>query len=143
AKAGQLAGADQPIKSAGKFTANLPAWIAQPAAAGTMQLVRGDAAGDFAADLGATKGVQAKVTLTDLAADPKLTTEKLPTIVADVRADLGANGQISLNAPLAFERDGRKSDLAVVGTLTPGEAGLTVAARVTSTHLVLEDVKIL
>ena len=143
AKAGQLAGADQPIKSVGKFSANLAALLAQPTAAGTLQLVRGDAAGEFAAQLGKTQEIQAKLTLTNLVADPKLTTEKLPAITADLRADVAADGQVSLNVPLLVERDGRKSDLALVGTVIPGKPGFTIAARVTSTHLVVEDVKIL
>ena len=143
AKAGQLAGVDQPIKAAGKFSADLPAWLAQPVAGGALLLTHGDATGEFAANLGTTQEIQAKLVLANLAADPKLTTEKLPTISADVRADLAANGQISLNAPLLIERDGRKSDLAIVGTLTSGTNGMTIAARVTSTHLVVDDVKIL
>jgi len=40
-----------------------------------------------------------------------------------VRADIAGHGTISLNAPLAIERAGRTSDLAVVGTLTPGADG--------------------
>lgn len=143
AKAGQLAGADQSIKAAGKFSTSLPALLAQPAAAGTLQLVRGEVAGEFAAQLGATQEFQAKLTLMNLVADPKLTTEKLPTITADLRAGLAADGQISLNLPLLLERDGRKSDLALVGSVVPGKSGFTITARVTSTHLVVEDAKIL
>ncbi len=143
AKAGQLAGAGQPIKATGKFSATLPALLAQPVAGGQLQLTQGDAAGNFAASLGATKELQAKLALTNLAADPKVTTEKLPAVSVDLRADIAASGQITVNAPLLVERDGRKSDLSLVGTLTPDPKGLTIAGRVSSTKLVLDDVKIL
>lgn len=143
AKAGQLAGADQSIKTTGKFSAALPALLAQPAIGGALQLTRGDAAGEFAASLGAKQEIQATLSLTNLEADPKFTAEKLPTISADVRADIAAGGQITINVPLLIERDGRKSDLTVVGTLMPGESGLTVAARVSSNRLVVDDLKIL
>jgi hypothetical protein len=121
----------------------LPALLAQPAAGGTMQLTRGDLAGDFAANLGPTQEIQAKLSLTNLEADPKITKEKLPAISADVRADIAAGGQITINAPLLIERDDRKSDLLFVGTLTPDAKGLTVVARVSSNRITVDDVKIL
>ena len=143
AKAGQLAGAAQPIKTAGKFSAALPALLAQPFTGGSWQLTRGEATGDFAASLGAKQEIQASLSLTNLQADPELTTEKLPAISADVRADIAADGQIMLNAPLLIERDGRKTDLSIVGMLVPGESGLNVVAHVSSNRLVLDDLKIL
>lgn len=143
AKAGQLAGKDQPIKTTGKFSAALPALLAQPVAGGALALTRGDATGEFAANLGATQEIQAKLAFTNLVADPKLTTEKLPTIAAEVRADIAADGPINFNLPLLFERDGRKSDLTLTGILTHGTAGLGITARASSTKLVLDDVKIL
>jgi hypothetical protein len=143
AKAGQLAGADQPIKVAGKLSASLPALLAQPAAGGVLQLARGDLAGEFLATLGATQAVQAKLAFTNLEADPKLTAEKLPAITAEVRADIATGGQVTFNAPLLFERAGRKSDLTLTGTLAPGASGLTVAANVASTRLVIDDLQIL
>ncbi len=143
AKAGQLAGVDQPIKVAGKISASLPGLLAQPAVGSALQLTRGDLAGEFLATLGATQAVQAKLAITNLEADPKLTAEKLPTITAEVRADVAPGGSITFNAPLQVERDGRKSDLSLAGTLTPGAAGLTVAARVASTKLFVEDLQIL
>jgi hypothetical protein len=87
--------------------------------------------------------VQAKLAFSELVADPKLTAETLPTIAADIRADIAPDGKITLNAPLLFTRDGRKSDLALSGTLATGPAGLVVDARIASTLLVVEDVQIL
>ena len=143
AKAGQLAGQGQPIKSAGNFSTNLPVVLAQPMLHAARLLTSGGATGDFAASLGATQQIQLKLAVANLVADPKRFVEKLPTITADVRADIAADGQITLNAPLLLERDGRKSDLAIAGTLTRGKAGFAVDARVTSALLVADDAKIL
>ncbi len=142
-KAGQLAGTDPAVKAVGKFTADLPSLLAQPAAGGAVALTAGTASGDFTATLDSKKQVQAKIALTGLAADPKLATEKLPEISADLRADIAANGQITLGIPLVIARDGRKSDFNFDGTLTPGKDMLAVDARVTSTLLVVDDAKVL
>ena len=143
AKAGQLLGKDQPIKATGKFSSSLPAVLAQPAANGALLLIAGDASGEFIASLGAKQEIQAKLTLANLAADPKLTKEKLPALTADVRADIAANGVITLSVPLLIERAGRKSDLTLAGTLTPGKTALALDGRVTSTHLVIDDAQLL
>jgi hypothetical protein len=142
-KAGQLAGPNQPTKATGKFSAALPALLAQPVAGAALQLSGGELAGDFVADLGTTQALQARLAFTHLVADPRLTTEQLPAISADLRADIAAGGQVTVNAPLLVERAGRKSDLALTGTFTPGAQGLTIAARLASNHLVIDDVKIL
>ena len=143
AKAGQLAGKDQALKATGQWSADLPALLAQPAAAGLAALVRGAASGDFVATVSDKTGVQAHLALTDLAADPKLATGPLPTVTAEVRADLAPDGTITLNAPLLFTRDGRKSDLTVAGSLATSPAGLVIDARLTSAALFVEDLQIL
>ena len=143
AKAGQLAGRNQPIKSAGKFSASLPAVLRQPVAAGMAQLTRGNATGEFVVSLDSTRAIQVKIALTDLATDPKLTTEKLPSLSAELRADIAAEGKITLNAPLLIERDGRKSDLNIEGSLTLEKDGVAIDARATSTLFVVDDAKIL
>jgi len=137
-KAGRLAGADQPIKLAGDWTAQLPALLAQPPTAGIAVMTGGQAQGEFAASLGAKRELQVKLALTGLAA-PQLGV--LPALTADLRADLDAAGKITLNVPLVFERAGRKSDLTLSGTLAPATAGWTVAARATSDLLAIEDVQ--
>lgn len=143
ARAGQLAGVDQAVKAAGKFSASLPAMLTQPVAAGAFVLVRGDATGEFAASLDAQQSLQAKLAFTNLATDPKLTKETLPSLSAEVRADRAADGTITLNAPLLIERDGRKSDLAVTGTLQPGKGGIALDAHVVSERFVVDDAKLL
>lgn len=143
AKAGQLVGPDQPVKATGKFSSSLPAVLGQPAAQGAVQLVAGDLAGDFVASLGAKQEIQAKIALTGLACDPKLTQEKLPSLGADLRADIAANGVITLNLPLLIERETRRSDLTLAGSLTPGKSGFALEARLTSTLLAVDDAQIL
>jgi len=98
--------------------------------------------GDFIASVAGKTEVLAKFALTELVADPKRTTETLPTISAEIRADIAADGKITLSAPSPFTRDGRKSDLSLSGTLASTPAGLAVDARLASTLLVVEDVQI-
>lgn len=143
AKAGQLAGVDQPIKTTGKYAINLPALLAQPAAAGMLELKRGDATGGFAAQLGRTREFQATLALANLAADPLRSAERLPSIGVEVRADLAADGQVAFNLPVLVGRDGRKSDVTLAGTIRPAQSGFTIAARVNSSRLVVQDFRIL
>jgi hypothetical protein len=144
ARVGQLAGRDQPVKAAGRFSTQLPALCAQPLAQGALRLVAGEAAGTFATEtLGVRQAVHATLALSSLGADPKVTSEKLPALSAELRADFAADGPITLNVPLVIERDGRKSDPSFAGTLTPGKAGVALNAQVSSTHLVVDDAKIL
>jgi AsmA family len=144
AKAGRLAGKDRPIKATGKLLLNLPATLAQPAAAGAaVQLTAGEAALEFSASLAAKQEIQMKLAVRNLAVDPKLSPEKLPTITSDLRADREANGKIALNLPIVIERAGRRSDLGITGSVTPEKSGYAVDAHLTSDLLVVDDVKIL
>lgn len=144
AKAGQLAGRDRPIKATGKLSLNLPAVLAQPAAAGAgLQLTGGEAVMEFSTSVAAKQELQMKLALRNLAVDPKVSPEKLPAIATDLRADREANGKISLNLPLVIERGGRKSDLNLTGSVLPEKTGYAIDAHLTSDLLVIEDVKIL
>jgi hypothetical protein len=138
-----LKGKDQPLKATGKLALDQPALLKQPVAAGNLALVRGNATADFVASLGQKQEVQAKIVVQDLAADPKVTTEKLPVISTELRADIAANGQIALNAPIVLERGGRKSDVAIAGTISKTKDKLTLDAQVTSSNLVVDDAQIL
>jgi hypothetical protein len=143
ARAGRLAGRSQPIKATGKLSAHLPALLAQPIATGVLVLTAGDASADFVASFGEKQELQAKVALTGLATDPKLSAEKLPSLSADLRADIAAKGTVTLTVPLVIERDGRKSDLTLSGTLTPALASVVIDAHVTGANVVVEDVQVL
>jgi len=143
AKAGQLRGQAQPVKTTGKFLLNLPAALSQPALAGTLGLTAGDASGEFMASFGVRQEIQAKLAVTNLVADPKLTKEKLPSVSAEVRADVAVSRIVTVNLPLMVERSGRKSDLTFIGTVSPDKAGFSLVARVASALLVLDDAQIL
>lgn len=144
AKAGQLSGKDRPVKATGQLKLSLPGVLAQPVAGGVAALATGEAALDFSASFGAKQEVQAKLALTNLTpADPKLAGEKLPAITTDLRADREATGKISLSLPLLVERDGRKSDLNLTGSLAPDSGGYALDAHVTSELVVIDDVKVL
>ncbi|HEX2855221.1 MAG TPA: hypothetical protein VHO24_18445 [Opitutaceae bacterium] len=143
AKAGQLAGRDRSIKATGKLTSNFPALLTQPATAGAAQITSGDASLDFSASLGARQEIQARLAIVNLAAAARDASVKLPVITADLRADREADGKITIGLPVLVERDGRKSDLNIAGTLLPDKTGFAIDAHVTSTLLVVEDVQIL
>jgi hypothetical protein len=143
AKAGQLAEAGEPLKATAKVTANLPALLAQPVAAGTLALAGGEATVDFVGSFSAKQEVEAKIALRNLAAAPQAGVAKLPDIAADVRADIAADGRITVHAPILLERNGRKSDLALAGTLQKQKEKLGVDAQVTSTNFVVDDAKAL
>ena len=142
AKAGQLTGKDQPIKATGLWSGNLPALLAQPAA-GQVKLTQGEASGEFVATLAGKKEIQATLLIKNLVADPKLTKAALPSIAADVRVDVDAAGKINFNAPFLFERGGRKSDLALIGTALPGPTMTVFDVRVVSAVLVVDDLQVL
>lgn len=144
ARAGRLAGKDQPIKTAGEWSSSLPALLAQPAAANVAGIVSGNASGGFVATVAAATSVELTLALTDLVADPKLSREKLPAISVQVRADIAADGKIALNVPLLVTRDGRQSDFTLAGSLLQTKpVGLTIDARLTSSQVFVEDVQLL
>lgn len=139
-KVGQLAGKDQPLKAVGDWTVQLPGLLDQPLATGRNLLSAGEAQGNFAASLGTKREFQVRLAFTRLVASAGMV---LPTLSAELRADVDSADKITFNAPLVFERGGRKSDLTLAGTLTPGAAGRTLAARLTSDQLAIEDVQLL
>ena len=138
-KAGQLRGPQQPMKATGTLRAELPALLAQPGAAGIMALTAGRLAVDFVGSVAAKNEVELKIDLRDLAVGAI----GLPRLAAQVRADVAAGGQLAINAPIQIEQDGRKSDLTLIGTLTPGPEGRTIAAELACRQLYVDDVKLL
>ncbi|MBL9209202.1 MAG: hypothetical protein JNL92_01975, partial [Opitutaceae bacterium] len=143
-KLGQLAGAAQAIKAAGRLTAQLPAVLAQPAAAGLLTLQGGTATVDFAASLDGKREVQASVNLRDLVALAGTTTVPLPTLTTTLRADLSADGAIAFNAPITLTRDGRVSELKLVGTVGPEKnRSRAVEADLSAGDVYWDDARIL
>jgi hypothetical protein len=143
ARAGQLAGANQPVKTTGQWTAGLGAVLAQPAAGGFLALTGGRASGDFAASLGSKQEIQAKLALTGMTVDPRLMTDALPAVSAELRAEIAKDGKVTLNLPLTIDRNGRKSDLTVDGTFATVGGALTLTARAASSSLVVDDAQLL
>ena len=135
AKIGQLAGQNQSLKATGTLTANLPSLFAQPVAAGNVVLTSGRADVEFVLSSNAKKELQATLGLKDLATVVDTNAVQLPALSAKLRADFSTDGQIAFNAPIQIERSARKSDVTIVGTLSPektvwGESnpGTTLAA---------------
>jgi hypothetical protein len=157
ARAGRLAGAQQPVKATGRLHAFLPALLSWPAAEGGPALIQGEFAGEFTASLAEQSAYRAKFKLSGLAVSPPASASPpagdeaagaaklppLPILTADLRADVDASGKWTLVAPLLFECEDRKSDLMLAGTLAAGPAGIAFDGQVTSTMLVAGDVKVL
>lgn len=140
AKAGQLVGADKAIKLAGRWSANLAALTAQPVVGAQLRVTAGTATGDFTGSLDGATSVETKLALEKIAVP---TGQKIPAINLQLRADVAADGKITFKAPLLFDQAGRKSDLLVVGTLTPGATTTAIEANISGDQVVVEDVQVL
>ncbi len=152
ARCGRLAGRDQPMRVAGHMEGDLAALSAQPAArfgaaravpAGRPVLIRGRVAADFTGEISAHRLFQAKIEVSGVEADPALSVETMPTVAAEIRADIGPDGRMAIAVPLSLERAGRKSDLALELTVEKTPGGLAVDGSVASSRLCLEDARIL
>ena len=139
-RVGQLAGTKQPVKAVGKWSGQLPALLAQPGLLGATALTAGDAQGDFAASLAEKAEIQVRLELRNLAA---AAVPRLPAVTLEVRADQEPSGRVTFSLPVKLERDGRKSDLTISGTVMPREGGVAIDARVASDFLAVEDAQIL
>lgn len=136
-------GADPAMKAQGEWTADVAALLRQPVFADAPEFSHGVAKGAFAAAVDEKQALQATVTVGPLTLK---TGETLPTMTAEVRADIAADGRISWSAPLTFvnaSAGGRKSDLAIEGELTPGQPQSRIVAVVASETLYIEDIKLL
>lgn len=144
AKAGQLAGSAQPLKTTGKLTANLAAVLQQPIAAAPVSLTKGEASVEFVASLAEKNAVQAKVVLKDLVTRAEENEVALPAVSGEARADVGSDGQLVLHLPLVLERNGRKSDVTLAAKVGPEKDKVRpIEAQLSSGHLVLDDAKVL
>ncbi len=135
-KAGRPAGVDQPIKAAGRWESNLPALLAQPAAAAYAKVLnQGTARGDFTASLDVKKQFFTTLEVSNLTA-PKV--ENLPRLQASLRLDLHPDGQIDAQIPLILDAAGRKSDLELTAHVKPG-ATTHIEAGVVSSAVYVQD----
>ncbi len=142
ARIGRLAARDQPVKMTGRLTLNLPALLAQPAIQGGLggrTLSGGTAVCDFAASLGASRALSARLETSGVATAD----ERLPDVSAVVRAALDGTGRVAFEAPVRISQDGRQSDLTLGGTASVTRAGLAVDGRVAGGTVFLEDARVL
>lgn len=142
AKAGQLAGDGQPVKTTGRISAQLAALAGQPLARELVAFTSGQGSVDFAASLGRTRELQATVSLRELAANSIVSGAAIPAISTTLRADVSDDGRITLNLPVLLEAGDRKSDVTLAGTVVPEKDAMLIDAQVTSTNLVLDDAKV-
>ena len=130
-----------PISATGKLRANLAALLSQPAAADFRLLSAGSADIDFTAKVAPDiQQVQAKLALANLQANDKDKTP-VPNLSTDLRADLHANGEINLQAPLLFTLNSRKSDLDLTATLKPDGPRQNIDATIKANELYIEDLQ--
>jgi hypothetical protein len=158
ARAGRLAGAQQPVKAAGRIHAFLPALLLRPSAGESPVLTRGEFDGEFTAQVAAQSAYQAKFRLFDLAVRSAASADAAagedltgagtpppawPTITADMRADVDASGKCTFLVPLIFAGVDHQSDLTLAGTLASDPAGLAFDGQATSALVAADDLKML
>jgi hypothetical protein len=144
ARAGRLKGSNESLKTTGKLAANLAFLLAQPFAAGMTGLASGEAAVEFAASLGQTKELYAKVELKKLQGVSQGKGEFLPSLAGEVRADLEADGKMVFRVPVVVEAGARQSDFAIAGTMAPAQGRIgRCEAVVTGAQVVVADLRIL
>jgi len=143
ARAGQLAGAGQPVKVQAQASSDLPALMAQPLLADSLVLHSGVAEAGVAASLGDTIELEANVHASKL----RVGVQSLPELVAQIRADVAADGRTTAEMPvrLISAEPARVSDLTLTGSLQPraGGRGGVVDGVVLSQFMALEDVQAL
>jgi len=71
------------------------------------------------------------------------TRESLPVANLSFRAGLDEKGEIAVKAPILVDRAGERSDLTLAATLRPAVDEHIVDVKVTSEHLVVDDVLLL
>lgn len=142
---GQLNSRDTAIKLQGDWKADLAVLFELPLfAKAQAKPSKGKVQGDFKGSLGKRQELQADVVLSELLV-PKLQAQPLPSAVISLRADLEADGSLTLNAPLKVTNAARKrsSDFVVTGTLKPGADARHLDVHLTSQSIHLEDLQIL
>jgi len=139
---GAQAGGDSPaISTTGELRANLGALMAQPAAADFRLVTSGAASLDFSARLAPdVQQVHAKFAVSNLKANDQAGTA-VPNVTADLRADVRPGGEITVQAPVVFEMNSRKSDIELSATLTPAGARQNIDAVILSNAFHIEDLQ--
>jgi len=140
ARVGRLAGAGQPLKIAGRLSADLPALLSRLPNGCPGDFRRGDLTCEFTGSLGLQSSIEAKVGLDHLEAGPS---GMLPEVNAEIRADIGEEGRTTFNAPLRIGTGAGGSDLTVAGTLACGSMGTGIDLQVSGEHLTADGAELL
>ncbi|HTJ79604.1 MAG TPA: hypothetical protein VL357_11465 [Rariglobus sp.] len=138
ARAGQSAGANQPVKATASFEADLYALLRQPVAPAGISLSHGVARGDVTASIDDKQSVALTLQLADLLTGDSRT---LPGVALYVRADRDSAGRIDAQAPIVITQAGRKSDLTFGAVVIPGKTGTQIDAQLASDTLYVEDLQ--
>jgi hypothetical protein len=115
---------------------------AQPVAARLPKLAAGDASGSFEASLGETRELRVELSLGGLVLASGAAAD-LPTITGEVRADIGAKGLVTFNAPLRLGYAARTADVVLSGTLASDERGPLFNAALSGAQLSVGDLGVI
>ena len=139
-KAGQSSGIHDPIIGTGHAEIDLSALLNQALAEGVAHLQRGDLQLDFSGSWAEARDLQVKLSLNNLLTEDN---HQLPSIAANLRAQIDASGQTRFNLPITCTRESRISDLILQGTLAPEKEGLRVVAKLSGREVWLDDLELL
>ena len=121
-------------KAAGTWSASLPLLLSIPAARALPRLSGGEASGSFEANLDSTREVRVKLAVRGLSYAARPGAE-LPTLSAEIRADLPAGGRAEFSVPLRLGYGDRSVDVLVAGTAGRGAQGRLFDVTLSGTRL--------
>lgn len=135
---GELAQDSGGTRVNGGFQLELPALVRLPAFPGAAALEQGRAVGEIRA-VADEQGeqVEARATLNGLAV--RGGGAPLPVANFSVRARRDARGGVKIDLPILLDRAGIRTDMNLAATLTRGEPGHRLNARLTAGHAALDD----
>lgn len=134
AKAGRLAGEGQPIKFTGSLGGSLPEWAGLAAGAGG-EWAAGELQLKFDGQQAAQLELQVQGEVKGAKPARGENAEILPDLAAELRIDVDAAGRWAGSGPLLVGRAGRRSDVAVAGTLEPtGRGRSKIDLRLAGAH---------
>lgn len=137
-KAGQLSGAGQPLKLAGKFSVDLeragrvPGWP-------ELNWRRGELTADVAASLGGVRGWRAALELRGGVVSESGRDAAVPAVKVDARMETDANGRVAFDWPLLIGDGEAPRDLRIAGTLKSDAGSEKWEASVSGQRLRAED----
>ena len=144
AKTGQIAGSNEAVKAAGRFSIGIPQLLAQPVAAGTLALSGGVAAGGFVASFNHGTELQVDVALRELAVMEAGKSRTLPEMTAKVRADFGPGPRLAFDLPVLIAHEGRTTDVRLAGSVeAEGGRRRKVELQAAGAHIEADDLGLL